>query len=519
MQSSLYYLHVAGPKDEELLNDTPPEGSDTVTVSEAPLSAPASSVLRKPLPPSPIAAGSVQNPGGVRPLPPTPPELPRRPQADDNYNFPMANQNQPTLSVLTPREDISSRHNAASGRYLNSINPPSPGNVLPNGCHTSPSIRNLEQLVHKSNENHRHLEEILNELQIETTAGAQGPRRQSKEDVRPPLPKRSTAQSSIRRRSSEEGTYLTLIRRDPSTNQQWNVANVADPPVFAVSSDKQRTKTSGQPMYLSITNPGYSKFTRSATPRTSIDGSVASRTPSNSSESTVTGDTIFERRLWMEGSTFKSSVHRKSASADSPFRPSPSSLATSQDSLRLSTHSAPTMHTLSLSGTPRSKTKGYTFLSPWQGRCEFSASTVGGSLKCRHSFLSPYLSVDGRNEPTLVSELRFNLPGGGPLASTPASTPGSEGGASSVRISKHHRARDLFRLHGRGKSESTISISDYGGEEDRLDLSLGQELAGGGFAGKRAKLGKLIVEGEGCKMLDLLVVANMAVWWRAWDKA
>jgi hypothetical protein len=52
-----------------------------------------------------------------------------------------------------------------------------------------------------------------------------------------------------------------------------------------------------------------------------------------------------------------------------------------------------------------------------------------------------------------------------------------------------------------------------------LDLSLGQELAGGGFAGKRAKLGKLIVEGEGCKMLDLLVAANMAVWWRAWDKA
>lgn len=88
-----------------------------------------------------------------------------------------------------------------------------------------------------------------------------------------------------------------------------------------------------------------------------------------------------------------------------------------------------------------------------------------------------------------------------------------------MRIGKHHRARDLFRRHGRGKSESNVSIPDYGGEEDRLDLSLGQELAGGGFAGKRAKLGKLIVEAEGCKMLDLLVAANMAVWWRAWDKA
>lgn len=53
---------------------------------------------------------------------------------------------------------------------------------------------------------------------------------------------------------------------------------------------------------------------------------------------------------------------------------------------------------------------------------------------------------------------------------------------------------------------------------DRLDLSLGQEFAGGGFGGKQAKLGKLIIEDEGLKMLDLLVAANMALWWRAYEK-
>lgn len=52
--------------------------------------------------------------------------------------------------------------------------------------------------------------------------------------------------------------------------------------------------------------------------------------------------------------------------------------------------------------------------------------------------------------------------------------------------------------------------------EDRLDFSLARERAGGGMRGKSAKLGKLIVEDEGIKMLDLVVAACMAVWWRGY---
>jgi hypothetical protein len=51
-----------------------------------------------------------------------------------------------------------------------------------------------------------------------------------------------------------------------------------------------------------------------------------------------------------------------------------------------------------------------------------------------------------------------------------------------------------------------------------LDLSLGQERAGGGFAGKQAKMGKLIIHQDGLVMLDLLVAANMSLWWRAYEK-
>jgi hypothetical protein len=55
-----------------------------------------------------------------------------------------------------------------------------------------------------------------------------------------------------------------------------------------------------------------------------------------------------------------------------------------------------------------------------------------------------------------------------------------------------------------------------GEDESRLDLSIGQEKAGGGNRGKHAKLGKLVIYDEGFKMLDLIVAANMAVWWSVW---
>lgn len=108
-----------------------------------------------------------------------------------------------------------------------------------------------------------------------------------------------------------------------------------------------------------------------------------------------------------------------------------------------------------------------------------------------------------------VSELRFNLPS--------SSKTGTPRGDEPKRSSFFHRPR-----HSRNNS----SVSDFGRNSleevnhsfDRLDLSLGEERAGGGFGGKQAKLGKLIIEDEGLKMVDLLVAANLALWWRAYEK-
>ena len=152
------------------------------------------------------------------------------------------------------------------------------------------------------------------------------------------------------------------------------------------------------------------------------------------------------------------------------------------------------------------------FDSIWGGRCDFSTGISGRSIKCKHT-LRPGQKMD------TLSELRFNLPSSTALGPNPQrpSLPGSK---------SESRRSSFFSTHGRPLSTSSTLENSHicNGPvklEDRmskLGLSLGQELAGGGFAGKQAKLGKLIIEPEGLKMLDLVVAANIAVWWKVYEK-
>ncbi|KAL2009850.1 hypothetical protein VTN00DRAFT_5657 [Thermoascus crustaceus] len=110
--------------------------------------------------------------------------------------------------------------------------------------------------------------------------------------------------------------------------------------------------------------------------------------------------------------------------------------------------------------------------------------------------------------------------------------------SSSLPFRPRARSRSNTRMHTRSDSNNSSSTDGVGDErnnnnnhpppsqrpndndndddEDRLDLSLAREHAGGGLRGKSAKLGKLIVEDEGIKMLDLVVAASMGVWWRCY---
>ncbi|KAF2772621.1 hypothetical protein EJ03DRAFT_266346 [Teratosphaeria nubilosa] len=273
---------------------------------------------------------------------------------------------------------------------------------------------------------------------------------------------------------------LTLIRRDPVSCEQWNVGYIHDPPVYEVSSPTlltpssvKRTKRGGAPLYLDITNPGYAQFIDHDRPESRASTSI------NTDDGEPPPEGTFRRRLYMPGSRYaehgygqrrvKSSDSRRSA--DKPGN--------------------------STSPSIDRRSKGYSFTSPWEGKCEFSTGATGRSLKCKHT-----LAQTGTVE---VSELRFNLPTSSRMIATPVAD------KRSSYFSRHSRL-----LSSEDGSDSPSFVIN---EDERVDLSLGQEKAGGGFGGKQAKLGKLIVYPDGLKMIDLLVAANLGLWWRAYERA
>lgn len=210
----------------------------------------------------------------------------------------------------------------------------------------------------------------------------------------------------------------------------------------------------------------------------------------------------------------------------------------------------------------------YTFQSPWNGRCEFNFGLTNRSLRCKHvidpsqslfSSSTTKQTTTAQPQSTSMSELRFNLTSAKTSSgsSWPPSHQQPKRSAWFPR-SKHQRRQQQQQLssprtseegimpeqrrspsrihvddrrnppHQASSFDSRTQLDDTDTDNDAptmdhhlplLLLSLGQERAGGGFGGKEAKLGKLIVEPEGLKMLDLLVAANVALWWRVYERA
>jgi hypothetical protein len=241
-------------------------------------------------------------------------------------------------------------------------------------------------------------------------------------------------------------------------------------------------------MYLDISNPSYAQFLpRGRRPRPVSSVSIDTL---SSGTSDPPPEGVFRRRLFMPAS--QSRTH--DPSRDSQFG------SAAEWAAQESRDSADPRR-------PDRRAKGYAFVSPWQGRCEFSTGVAGKTLKCRH-----FLPGGGGGESggsvgggvgVEVSELRFNLPSSSSKASK--TTPLAE-----KRSSYLHK-----RLHSSSEDGSLDFVFD---DEGNIDLTLGRERAGGGFGGKNAKLGKLIIQPEGMGMLDLLVAANLGLWWRAWGK-
>ena len=321
---------------------------------------------------------------------------------------------------------------------------------------------------------------------------------------------------------SMKDVSLSLIRR--YNKDQWNVGKI--------SSKHTKTATNGfgassPDINIHIMTQGYLQFTdpidslanQAVTETEKSNGLRDSHMPIKVSEK----QHCFQRDLQISGHAISRNQRHRPESTDSTLayreaRPSSElprlshQSSDSTDSRSSLTYGSPEL----MSGSR----KAHRIRSPW-GICEFTTGVAGRSFKCKHS----YTSSDARFGPGMhsaqVSELRFNLPSSKTLGSTGSKSviPGTPREAKRSSLFLHQRRRHSSSSFEAQNPHVSGHIASSKVElEERLDLSLGQEHAGGGFGGKQAKLGKLIIEKEGLQMLDLIVAANMALWWRVYER-
>jgi hypothetical protein len=374
---------------------------------------------------------------------------------------------------------------------------------------------------------------------------------------------------------------LTLIRRDPSSGQQWNVGQITSFQLEHPEYVPEGKHVPSPAIHVQLETSGYSKFRGMPAPGAALDlneiresldmvrpgssGMAAAvnsspqrgqrpRPDLNPSRTSPVASNMFERQLKMAyapswTASLKNAFRRRgSRDGDSgalPARPghqrygsanSIGSLGGDFDNGDGQFITAPG-HGLTA--------RGYMFFSPWDGKCDFRTGNGGRSLRLRHTLpmhgsqWNPLADgssnygdygdggqrANGARSPKVhgrdISELRFNLPSSELFGSGDEQ---SGGNSSSGGHHHHHRLRE-----GRERTRDRIFNAMINRTEDDvdddayatfggLDLSLGREKAGGGNRGKRAKMGKLIVWDEGLKMLDLVVAANVGVWWNVWER-
>ncbi|KAL4797226.1 hypothetical protein BDV19DRAFT_50212 [Aspergillus venezuelensis] len=583
INSSLYYLHVAGPEDGALLQEYEQEREERARLrkeglvedDDMPLSAAEiarlNNVRRKPISgindapaPAPTldtrpkslrrkAVGS-QAPGQPpENVPPTPildqtasPTLPARPSVHSQY-------------TLSPADAEATREPG-----VEEYRPPMPPRPLPGVPRDEapfeppplPKNRWSALAGHISN---RGREAAATSARHSMDAPRLPMRPSSSHDLSPAYsaggqPPRSPGQSPNRRSRDiprpppkpQPGFHITLIRRDPTHGSQWNVATMSTPQLDGTGID------------IDISTPGYSRFAGKQEP-INLDSlglnlpaearnllarhpniASLSNAPATPSELVAPRDPSkpkrFHRKLYV--SRAQQPEESRGSLDLLGGRPSMDSLTASPGNPHQSTSS-------------KLKSGYYTFTSPWNGTCTFSASVNGRSLKCKHMIPAPGFPNPSQDNPAVtVAEIRFNTPFQTGHLQYPGSQHASPFSLSQATILKDpsmnpdpsapyyydpsmppsKRAAIAHLINQKLSRRSSNSSSSDGGNEpppplpvrnpvderDRLDLSLAREKAGGGMRGDSAKLGKLVIEDEGIKMLDLVVASCMAVWWRGY---
>lgn len=546
LENCLYYVHLNGPEDEKLLEssslqDPSPAGLSEDAVNAYVASGGTETVRRKPLVPARMLASDYKMgpPSNVNyHYQPPLHDHHQSPSQDPRYQPPLQDFNylhdanyQPPLH--DPKYQPSHEnyrfgrkpgppaiHSGAVGetfsQSVNSLNGPRP--MRSRFFTTDGSLEQTDTSRHVADLSRRYEEPNLRPPELPPRAGRasatystdnvteEADVASSAKVLRFRPGRKFSAQANCKR-DEDRDMSLILIRRYDGL--QSNVGNIfctgerRNGPPGTVTAVRSPLKSSTE-IYIQIFTPGYGRLVGpdSNVPLKSRESRLSYQLPDANGRSPITPgvehDNVFQRQLRTVSARSRPRI---------PSQAYPRSQSTS-DVRRFSEQANGGMQVDGLSpssgpDTMQSSKKGYTFESPWHGLCEFHTGIAGRSLKCTHtSRASNNVSMSCVS----VSELRFNLPSSSALG-PPRTQLSTDSSRSSKRSSifSHHRAKSALEVP---------SCSSYGSKielEERMDLSLAKERAGGGFGGKHAKLGKLIVEHEGLKMLDLVVAANIAL--------
>lgn len=335
--------------------------------------------------------------------------------------------------------------------------------------------------------------------------------------ISPRLNQEGQPRLSLSQRPTTDPFTLILIRRDPSTGLQWNVAKViCQPrdltPVTPMRDESDGTVAASSQSYpaidIQIQNTGYAKF-RHNFPRRSMEqnGDQAPRTQQADPSLFTRQVAMFYSKSW--ATNFREKLNQMEKKHNNRTR------KLSNDSTG-STDSAEGPSTSIGVPIPGMKPRGYIFTSPWDTRCEFRTGDGGRSLRLIHILgdsVPPTFNgqEDGESHhpsSVVLSELRFNLPNTDLFHST------HDKNLANVQNQLGNLSKFFQKRTGHGQYED----DEDDDPASPFDLSLGRENAGGGSRGTRVKMGKLIIYHDGLKMLDLVVAANMGVWWKSWEK-
>ncbi|PHH89571.1 hypothetical protein CDD83_5762 [Cordyceps sp. RAO-2017] len=318
---------------------------------------------------------------------------------------------------------------------------------------------------------------------------------------------------------------LTLIRRDPGSGNQWNVGRVSSRHVDVGGRGPEAPSAScaAPPIDVEIETSGYARFRR-LPPKKTADGSLEAVMAAVAEDAAPRSDIgVFSRQVVMRYSrSWTVSLKEKMCRLEQAGRARASHIRNGSIASVDSTASWAAPGAGEWRGM---KPRGYVFTSPWNGKCEFRTGHGGRSVQCRHTLhdgepaaYNPLVAAEqagggARSGAATVSELRFNLPTAELLGDR----------AAKARTTTEQWRGSLNKLVQRpnnGHHDDGDGFDDVGddGTVSPFELNVGRERAGGGNRGGRAKLGKLIVYNDGLKMLDLVVAANMGVWWKAWEK-